>query len=215
MISTTKTAVMYGGKSDSGEEVPVTLLYTNNMGEEWITCEIDQIYTADYMYVEFFDEKLGVIVVGYDKTGSYGSSRIYSTIDGGLTWNVVGTGPATGIIKGVKFIDENNGFVCYKHIEGMDSNMYLTRDGGKTFSKIIFEAQKLEGVSTESQLRWNQVFKEAQVPKYNKNGALVVNVTQGEEAVLNNGNIIARYQSTDKGSTWEYIGQFELSTSGT
>lgn len=208
MISTTKTAIMYGGSSESGEDVPVTLLYSNNMGEDWITCEIDKIYTADYMYVEFFDENVGMIFIGYDRNELTESSCIYSTFDGGLTWNVVGSGPATGIIKGVKFIDEKTGFICYKHVDGMDSNMYLTRDGGKTFSKIIFEAQKLDGITD---LKWEQVYKEAQVPKYNKNGILTVNITQGELQLLNNGKTVARYESSDKGSTWKYIGQFELS----
>ncbi|MBQ4283715.1 MAG: exo-alpha-sialidase [Lachnospira sp.] len=212
MISTTKTAVLYGGKSEENGDVPVTLLYTDNMGEDWITCEIDRIYNADYMYVEFFGENLGVIVVGYDKTEMYESSRIYSTTDGGVTWNNVGTGPTTGIIKGVKFIDENNGFVCYKYADGMDSNIYLTRDGGKTFSKIIFEAQKLEGVSSDSGLTWNHVFKEAQIPSYNSKGALIINISQGENAIFNNGSTVARYQSHDKGRTWEYIGQYEMNS---
>ena len=215
MISTTKTAFMYGGSSKSGENVPVTLLYTDNMGEEWVTCEIDDIYTADYMYVEFFDVNVGFIMLGYDRSEAYESGRIYSTVDGGLTWNAVSSGPATGIIKGARFIDESHGFVCYEYMDGMDGNMYLTRDGGKTFSKIMFEAQTLDSSLVETGYTWNQVFNEAQVPKRNEDGILTVNVTQGKEKIINGGKTVARYQSNDKGSTWKYIGQFEINTSGT
>lgn len=209
-ISTTKTAVMYGGKSDGSEKIPVTLAYSDNKGEDWITCEIDQIYTAEYMYVEFFDEKQGVIVLAYDKSDSHEASRIYQTADGGLTWKVIGTGPSNGVIKGVRYIDEKIGFFCYEYMANNESNLYMTKDGGKTFEKVILESQKLEGVPSDSQIAWKDVFKEAGVPRYDsKEGIITVILTQGESAMLNNGSTYARYQSKDNGNTWEYIGQFE------
>ena len=129
-ISTTKTAFVYGGKVSGNNKVPVTLVYTNDMGANWITCEID--------------ENSGVMAVGYDKNEQQQSSRIYSTTDGGETWNTVGAGPATNIIKGIKYIDEKIGFFCYDYVDGMDSNLYMTSDSGKTFSKIILEPQELD-----------------------------------------------------------------------
>ena len=53
-INTTKTAFLYGGKRNGNDRIPVTLVYTDDMGENWITSEIDTIYNADYYYVEFF-----------------------------------------------------------------------------------------------------------------------------------------------------------------
>ncbi len=210
IISTTKTAILYGGKIVNGDRIPVTMVYTDDLGKNWTTCELDQIYTADYLYVDFFDAESGVAVVGYDRGEQHESSRIYVTDDGGVTWNVVGTGPATGIIKGVKFIDEKIGFFCYNYVNGMDSNLYITKDGGKTFSKITFEAQELDSTPTDKKLTWNEVYKEAIVPIYDKDGVITVYITQGSGGVYNGGKTAAKYQSSDKGNTWKYIGQYEI-----
>lgn len=237
MVSTTKTAFLYGGKVINGNRVPVTLIYSDDKGTNWVTCEIDQIYDADYFYVEFFDEKVGVIVVGYAKNDQQESSRIYATGDGGETWVTVGTGPATNIIKGVRFIDENIGFFCYDYVNGMDSNLYMTKDAGKTFSKIVFEAQELDSTAANSQtagtentgqesgaaggdspedengegrLEWADVYKEALVPIYDSDGVLTVYLTQGKDGIYNSGKTAAKYQSMDKGNTWKYICQLEI-----
>lgn len=220
-ISTTKTAFVYGGKVSGNNKVPVTLVYTNDMGANWITCEIDKIYTSTYYYVEFFDENSGVMAVGYDKNEQQQSSRIYSTTDGGETWNTVGAGPATNIIKGIKYIDEKIGFFCYDYVDGMDSNLYMTSDSGKTFSKIILEPQELDSTaldavssgqssSADNKLKWSDVYKEALVPVYGSDGTITVYLTQGVGGVYNNGKTAAMYQSTDKGTTFKYIGQYEI-----
>ena len=113
VVNTFKTAFLYGGKSSTdSKKNPLTLMYSDDNGGNWVTSEIAQIYNADYYYVNFFDELNGIIVVGYDKDKVNESSRIYSTSDGGETWNNAGSGPASDIIKGVLFIDENVGFFC-------------------------------------------------------------------------------------------------------
>lgn len=231
MISTTKTAFLYGGRAGTGKRLPVTLIYSDDKGANWVTCEIDQIYDADYYYVNFFDAKSGVIVIGYAKNDQQESSRIYATGDGGETWVMVGTGPATNIIKGVRFIDEKIGFFCYDYVNGMDSNLYMTKDAGKTFSKIIFEAQELDSTAANSptvpgeenpagggdetgsgnpKLEWADVYKEAWVPIYDTDGVLTVYLTQGKDGVYNSGKTAAKYQSTDRGNTWKYICQLEI-----
>ena len=213
--SLTKTAFVYGGKVSGNNKVPVTLVYTNDMGANWITCEIDKIYTSTYYYVEFFDENSGVMAVGYDKNEQQQSSRIYSTTDGGETWNTVGAGPATNIIKGIKYIDEKIGFFCYDYVDGMDSNLYMTSDSGKTFSKIILEPQELDSTaldavssgqssSADNKLKWSDVYKEALVPVYGSDGTITVYLTQGAGGVYNNGKTAAMYQSTDKGTTFNH-----------
>jgi len=210
IVSTTKTAIIYGGKIVNGDRIPVTMVCTDDLGKNWTTCELEQIYTADYLYIDFFDVENGIAVVGYDRGEQHESSRIYVTDDGGITWNVVGTGPTTGIIKGVKFIDEKIGFFCYNYVSGMDSNLYITKDGGKTFSKITFEAQELDSTPTDRKLTWNEVYKEALVPIYDKDGVVTVYITQGSGGVYNGGKTAAKYQSSDKGNTWKYIGQYEI-----
>lgn len=234
LISTSMTAFLYGGVTVNGNKVPLTLCYSNDKGVNWITCEIDQLYTADYFYVNFVDEQNGMIVCGYDRNDDVSeASKIYMTKDGGETWNQAGSGPATNIIKGVIFIDENIGYFCYDYVEGMDSNLYVTKDAGKTFSKVVMEPQELDSTAANSstetattksnsattaadnddadtKLEWEDVYKEALVPIYDDNGVLTIYLTQGRDGVYNSGKTAAKYQSDDKGETWKYIGQLEI-----
>lgn len=246
-ISMGITSFLYGGATIGGNRVPLTLCYSADKGENWTTCEIDTIYTADYYYVNFLDESHGVIVCGYDRNEDIQeSSRIYMTSDGGETWNMTGSGPTTNIIKGVLFIDENIGFFCYDYVDGMDSNLYVTRDAGKTFSKVTLEEQELDSTAANSsteasssggtevptddsivtngnnasdltsgdnkKLVWSDVYKEALLPIYDTDGVLTIYLTQGKDGVYNSGKTAAKYQSSDRGVTWKYISQLEITT---
>lgn len=210
-ISTTKTAFLYGGKRNGNDRIPVTLVYTDDMGENWITSEIDTIYNASYYYVEFFDEKTGIIFVGYDRNNLKESYKIYVTSDGGQSWNTIADERIGNIIKGVKFIDSSTGFLCYEYSEEMDSNLYRTADGGKTFEKVVLESQELDSTALQnnSNLTWSDVYREATVPTYSSDRIITVYLIQGEQSQYNNGKTVAKYQSTDKGKTFKYIGQYE------
>lgn len=232
MITTEKTAFVYGGKTANNTKIPVTVVYSDDKGENWTTCELDNIYNADYYYVKFFDANNGVVVCGYGKSNDTNeSSRIYKTSNGGESWDIVGSGPATNIIKGVVFVTADIGFFCYDYVEGMDSNLYKTEDGGKTFAKVLLEAQELDSsaansqnqenatrgeqggkdnADTSEQLKWNDVYKEAITPVVDSNGVITIYLTQGKTAVYNDGKTAAKYQSSDNGTTWKYIGQVEI-----
>ena len=69
----------------------------------------------------------GVIVIGYGKNGSQQASRIYTTTNGGESWIMIGSGPALNVLKGVVFADADTGFFCYNYVDGMDSNLYMTK----------------------------------------------------------------------------------------
>jgi hypothetical protein len=221
MIDTKKTAFLYGGNSVNGKKTPVTLVYSNDKGNNWISCEIDKIYDASYFYVNFFDEKNGIIVVGYGKNTNQEASKIYTTSNGGEDWSMIGSGPANNLIKGVLYIDQNVGFFCYDYVSGMDSNLYYTKDGNISFSKVNFEPHELDSTATNnststntqsgaSTLQWSDVYKEALVPIYDEDGILTVYLSQGTDGTYNNGKTAAKYQSTDNGNTWKYIAQVEL-----
>lgn len=237
MVNTYKTAFLYGGRAgQDNKKQPVTLIYSDDKGSSWVTSEIAQIYNSEYYYVNFFDDSNGIIVIGYDKDKVNESTRIYSTSDGGETWQNGGSGPTADIIKGVEFIDENIGFFCYQYLDGMDSNLYMTNDGCKTFSKVELEAQELDSTAaniqtetttandadnteqttesvTAAKLEWKDVYKDALVPVYDKaQNIITVYLTQGNNGIYNNGKTAAKYQSSDKGNTWKYVGQLELTT---
>lgn len=233
MITTEKTAFVYGGKTTGSTKVPVTVSYSDDKGENWTTCELDNIYNADYYYINFFDADNGVVVCGYAKSNDTSeSSKIYTTSNGGESWETVGSGPATNIIKGVVYATADVGFFCYDYVDGMDSNLYKTDDGGKTFAKLVMDAQELDSSAANSQnqetktdssssttgstaesteqLKWNDVYKEAIVPVIDSSGVITIYLTQGKNGVYNDGKTAAKYQSTDNGQTWKYIGQMEI-----
>ena len=64
--------------------------------------------------------------------------------------------------------------------------------------------------SADNKLKWSDVYKEALVPVYGSDGTITVYLTQGAGGVYNNGKTAAMYQSTDKGTTFKYIGQYEI-----
>ena len=112
----------------------------------------------------------------------------------------------------------------------------MTNDGCKTFSKVELEAQELDSTAaniqtetttandadnteqttesvTAAKLEWKDVYKDALVPVYDKaQNIITVYLTQGNNGIYNNGKTAAKYQSSDKGNTWKYVGQLELTT---
>ena len=117
------------------------------------------------------------------------------------------------------YVDENVGFFCYNYAEGMDGNLYMTKDGGKTFSKVTLPEQELDSTAKSStasstvaddELRWNDVYKEALVPTVDGKGIITVYLTQGSDGTYNDGKTAAKYQSSDKGDTWVFVSQLEI-----
>ena len=116
-------------------------------------------------------------------------------------------------------MDENVGFFCYNYAEGMDGNLYMTKDGGKTFSKVTLPEQELDSTAKSStasstvaddELKWNDVYKEALVPTVDDKGIITVYLTQGSDGTYNDGKTAAKYQSSDKGDTWVFVSQLEI-----
>lgn len=100
-----------------------------------------------------------------------------------------------------------------KHSDSYDTNLYITNNGGVDFSKVILEDQELDSTATDSKgnkLTWKEVYKDASVPTINSEGTITVYLTQGTDKLYNQGKTAAKYQSTDKGKTFKYIGQVEL-----
>lgn len=229
VINEYMTAFVYGGTKQGENKTPVTVIYSDDKGKNWISVEIDKIYTADYYYIDFFSENNGVIVIGYNKTETQQNSKIYTTVNGGETWEYAGTGPEKYIIKGVIYADENTGFFAYEYDDDMTSNLYVTHNGAISFDMVIFEAQELDSTASSgtlpqknestdntinsgsNKLSWSDVYKEATVPVIGDNDIITVYLTQGDNGVYNDGKTVAKYQTTDNGATWKYVGQLEVS----
>lgn len=215
IVNTTTTAFLYGGRISGNDRTPLTVVYTTDMGSEWITCEVDAVYGAQFYYIDFFDENNGVIVAEFNSNGTQNYSKIYKTTNGGETWSSSGQGPSTQQIKGVKFISVQTGFFAYEYDEDVDSNLYMTTDGAKTFEKIYLPEQKLESTVVDAvgeDATWSSVFKEATTPVVDKNSDIIVYLTQGATGKYNDGRTAAKYISSDRGATFKYAGLVEITS---
>lgn len=200
-----KTAFLYGGYEVSGQAVPLTVIYSDDKGANWTSAVVSDAVGVIYSYVNFFNAKDGVIVVGYDKLVNQEESMILKTSDGGESWTRVGQGPVNNIISGVNFIDANTGYIGYEYVDGMESNLYVTTNGGTNFTPVILENQKFEDENTT--FVWKSVYKDLKVPTLDSESVLTLMVTQGKNGTYNGGDTVAKFQSNDFGATWQYKGE--------
>jgi len=200
-----KSAFLYGGTIVSGKTIPLTIIYTNDKGSNWTSCLISDITGVNFYNVNFINEKEGFVVVAYNKKDNEETTLIMKTTDGGESWIKVGSGQINNIIKGVSFIDDKIGYIGYEYVNGMESNLYRTTDGGVTYTPVILESQQFEDTTTKA--LWNSIYKDVQVPTMDDKGVLTLIVTQGSSGDYNGGDTVAKYQSSDSGSTWKYMGE--------
>ena len=209
VLSGEKAAFLYGGNTVNGKSVPLTIIYTNDKGNNWISSQVADLTNVEYSYVDFFSAANGTIVVGYYKNSKLETSIVLKTTDGGETWKTIGSTPLDTKMNAVRFADENTGFISYTYTEGIADTLYVTFDGGETFAPVALEAQQLSD-NSDGKIQWNDVFIQKQVPSIGADGKLSLLVTQGSKGTYNGGNIAARYSSSDNGKTWKY--QEEIDT---
>ena len=125
--------------------------------------------------------------------------ELLKTNDSGLTWQNINENPfgnPVGTIYGIKFMNENLGFIVTVNKSGDSATLYRSEDGGKTFEIIDFNQDKeeLEGNFTTS------VFDFPTLP-YKENDVLKMLVGQGQDGDYNGNNTVL-YESKDNGKTW-------------
>ena len=198
------TAFVTGGATINGEKVPVSVIYSQDQGDTWVSTPVDQIFDVSYIYMKMFDDVDGALVIGYAKAGEQEYSRVYSTNDGGETWDPVGEGPFNYALKGALFTDEDTAFLSYHYNANVKNNLCISHDGGKTFSEVVLPEGRFDEGTDAQDLKWADVFKEATVPVLEQGGNLVVYLTQGEGGTYMGGQAAAKYVSRDNGNTWEF-----------
>lgn len=198
-IKPDKTSILFGGTN----EVPLTVLFSDDEGTTWEKAPLLDVIYPRYSYIHFENKNVGYSVITFDKTMGQEASAILHTTDGGRTWENIGDGPRGNLLKEAKFFENGLGFFSYPYIEGNDTNLYRTEDGGKTFEPVIVEPQQL---NSDIGLEWKDIFKEANVPEINGE-VMTLLVSQGADGDYKGGNLMARYESKDLGKTWIYIDQ--------
>ncbi|PIP78357.1 MAG: hypothetical protein COW85_04295 [Ignavibacteria bacterium CG22_combo_CG10-13_8_21_14_all_37_15] len=111
---------------------PAIILKTTNGGNNWVLINHDYLI-GEWSRDVFFPIEFPSLSVGY----FYGSGyhKLYKTIDGGTSWQIVPL--PTGIYKTymIKFYDENIGMLV-SDINAADDFIYRTINGGNSWTKL-------------------------------------------------------------------------------
>jgi len=166
------------------------LVYSNDMGNNWETVEISNESTIQNIH--FVNSNDGFMLEFMDAAMGVAFGRISKTADGGKTWLNVNYGigqeneKVFAKLSQIRFFDKNLGFLTMPRTSGEDSELYITKDGGVTFSKInILEDNIYDYYDLPTQ----------------ENDILYLKVSQGSDGDYNGGDY-KTYYSNDKGDTW-------------
>lgn len=145
-------------------------------------------------------------------TDAAAGSRYYElekSSDGGETWNVINANPFNnkiGVALGIEFYDENLGVIGMTGVSQDASTLYVTSDGGVTFTQMEFpmeEVTELPDIADELGYTIAD-YDYAEMPQ----------VSDGQWTVIIKAEYSSyeglRFTSNDNGKTWMYEG---LSTS--
>ncbi|WP_297632956.1 hypothetical protein [uncultured Clostridium sp.] len=144
--------------------------------------------------------------IGYrlDVTAAALGSRSYSlskTTDSGKSWSIINENPfgdMLGVANGVKFINEQIGFIGLSKNGGTNAYLYRTDDGGKTFKQVNYPTHKIVQDGKEV-----SEFDFPNMP-YEKDGVLEMIVGQGSDGDYLDGGT-GLYESKNQGQTWSYV----------
>lgn len=168
------------------------IVYSDNMGKDWNTVEIEN-KPAIIQNIHFINTNIGFMLSFDDAVVGTALGKIRKTTNGGENWEDINYGIGEGEEKTfsrgsqIKFIDEVTGFLTMPSTSGEYSELYVTTDGGYTFSKL--------------QILESDIYDYYNMPTY-KNHKLRIKITQGTDGYYNGGDY-KEYYSNDKGRTWK------------
>ena len=153
----------------------------------------------------FLDSNTGYRLLVADAAAGSRFYELEYTKDGGQSWNQLNADPFCGnmgVAEGIEFYNENLGFIGLRGASGAYSTLYLTQDGGKTFSMIelpMDEVTELPDTAAQYGLEKSD-YDYCEMPQQ-EDGKFKIKVIseQGEtDGIL--------FESTDNGNTWNYSG---------
>lgn len=153
----------------------------------------------------FLDSNTGYRLLVADAAAGSRFYELECTKDGGQSWNQLNADPFCGnigVAEGIEFYNENLGVIGLRGASGAYSNLYLTQDGGKTFSMIelpMDEVTELPDTAAQYGLEKSD-YDYCEMPQQ-EDGKFKIEVIseQGEtDGIL--------FESTDNGNTWNYSG---------
>lgn len=153
----------------------------------------------------FLDSNTGYRLLVADAAAGSRFYELECTKDGGQSWNQLNADPFCGnmgVAEGIEFYNENFGVIGLRGASGAYSTLYLTQDGGKTFSMIelpMDEVTELPDTAAQYGLEKSD-YDYCEMPQQ-EDGKFKIKVIseQGEtDGIL--------FESTDNGNTWNYSG---------
>lgn len=153
----------------------------------------------------FLDSNTGYRLLVADAAAGSRFYELEYTKDGGQSWNQLNADPFCGnmgVAEGIEFYNENLGFIGLRGASGAYSTLYMTQDGGKTFSMIelpMDEVTELPDTAAQYGLEKSD-YDYCEMPQQ-EDGKFKIKVIseQGEtDGIL--------FESTDNGNTWNYSG---------
>ena len=153
----------------------------------------------------FLDSNTGYRILVADAAAGSRFYELEYTKDGGQSWNQLNADPFCGnmgVAEGIEFYNENLGVIGLRGASGAYSTLYLTQDGGKTFSMIelpMDEVTELPDTAAQYGLEKSD-YDYCEMPQQ-EDGKFTIKVIseQGEtDGIL--------FESTDNGNTWNYSG---------
>ena len=173
------------------------LLLTEDGGQTWNRVPFDFspfTYVGIYQ-IDFLDAQHGWLA--FDKDHGFGHFQVVlmSTSDGGKTWQQLldtTEGPASGLPdlwpKHFKFTDTLHGWVTGNENNAPDVRLYVTSDGGKTWSHAKIPTLP------------NATYSESYGPFFRDNKYGTLPVLFGNDT--GDGQYLTVYRTTDGGKTW-------------
>ena len=153
----------------------------------------------------FLDSNTGYRLLVADAAAGSRFYELEMTKDGGQSWNQQNADPFDGnigVAEGIEFYNENLGVIGLAGASGDYSTLYLTQDGGKTFSMIeLFMDEVTELPDTAAEYGFSiSDYDYCKMPQQ-KDGKLIIKVIS---AMGENDGIL--FESIDSGNTWNYSG---------
>lgn len=162
LITPNKTAFVYGG----GPSAPLSILYTDDGGANWHRSVIAEDFDQTRVrFCSFPTQEIGYVVVGGYRTMGQEMQAIYKTTNGGLSWELAGSGPETRLLQEVGFVTPEVGFISYPPNSTQNPNgttttnlvsFYRTADGGQSFQPV--ELPPVTAVGNWDEEFFSQVF---------------------------------------------------------
>lgn len=174
------------------------LIYSDDMGKNWYTVDLESTSVQD---MQFVNTSVGFMLEFKDVAMGIAFGDIKKTTDGGKTWQVVFNGIGDNEDKvfrrgsKIKFFDENLGFLTMPDGNGYTCELYITKDGGVSFTKVNVQ-------QTEED---RAIYDYYELPEKEDDGILTLEVGQGSDGDYEGGNSKI-FSSTDNANTWEYKG---------